>query len=77
MAPCIISFSNRMFPTKAVEVWRSSGDVDHARLVGHYFIEAGGFDEPEFRDLSPDPRISDPLYVVVARRAAAEAAPGG
>ncbi len=76
MAPCIISFSNRMFPTKAVAVWRAVGDVDHARLVGHYFIESGGFDEPELRDLSPNPGKSDPLYAVVARRAAVEATPG-
>ncbi len=75
-APCIISFSNRMFPTKAVAVWRAVGDVDHARLVGHYFVEAGGFDEPELRDLSPDPGKSDPLYVVVAHRAEVEATPG-
>ena len=76
LAPCIVSFSNRMFPTKAVAVWRAVGDVGHARLVGQYFIEAGGFGEPELRDLSPDPGNSDPLYVVVARRAAVEATPG-
>lgn len=69
-APCVVSFSNRMFPTKAVAAWRSVGDRDHARLVGHYFIEAGGFGEPELRDLSPDPGNSDPLYAVVARRTA-------
>ncbi len=68
MAPCIVSFSNRMFPTKAVAVWRAVGNRDHARLIGHYFIEAGGFGEPELSDLSPDPGNSDPLYVVVARR---------
>ena len=71
-APCVISFSNRMFPTKAVMVWRSSGDVDHARLVSYYFSKTGEFDEPECRDLSPDPGNSDPLFVVMARRAAIE-----
>ena len=68
-APCIVSFSNRMFPTKAVAVWRALNDGDHARLVGYYFAQAGGFDESELHDLSPAPGESDPLYVVAARRA--------
>ena len=68
---CAVSFSNRMFPTKAVAVWRAAGDRDHARLVGHYFVEATGFAEPELKDLSPDPSNSDPLFVVEARREAA------
>ena len=76
LAPCVISFSNRMFPTKAVTVWRSGGDADHARLVGYYFTETGEFDEPECRDLSPNPGSSDPLYVVMARRAAIVGVPG-
>jgi hypothetical protein len=63
-----------MFPTKAVAVWRAVDDLDHARLVGHYFNEAGGFDEPELKDLSPDPGKSDPLYVVAARRGGASPA---
>ena len=68
-APCAVSFSNRCFPTKAVAVWRSLGDTDHARLVGHYFTETGRFETPEFADLSPDPGRTDPLYMVTARRA--------
>ena len=75
-APCVISFSNRMFPTKAVTAWRLGGDADHARLVGYYFSETGKFAEPECRDISPDPGNSDPLYVVMARRAATEVVPG-
>jgi hypothetical protein len=59
-----------MFPTKAVAVWRAVGDADHGRLVEHYFIETGKFGEPEFHDMSPNPGNSDPLYVVMARRAA-------
>lgn len=70
LAPCIVSFSNRMFPTKAVAVWRAVGDADHGRLVGHYFIETGKFGEPELHDMSPNPENSDPLYVVMAGRAA-------
>ena len=77
LAPCIVSFSNRMFPTKAVAVWRAVGDTDHARLVGHYFIEARQFSEPELHDLSPDPENSDPIFAVVARRTALPEGPDG
>ncbi len=67
-APCMVSFSNRMFPTKAIAIWRALGDAGHARLVAHYFALAGGFDEPELADLSPEPGVSDPLFAVTARR---------
>ena len=71
-ARCLVSFSNRMFPTKAVAVWRAVGDTDHASLVGHYFVESGQFGEPELRDLSPNPGNSDPLFVVMAGRSVPE-----
>ena len=64
---CAVSFSNRCFPTKAVAVWRAMDDMNHARLVGYYFVESGGFDEPEFTNLSPNPGQSDPLFMVTAR----------
>jgi SAM-dependent methyltransferase len=63
-----ISFSNRMFPTKAVAIWRSLGDADHARLLEIYLRTAGGWRDLDFEDLSPAPGRSDPLYVVSARR---------
>ena len=65
---CLVSFSNRCFPTKAVSLWQGTHDAAHAQIVAAYFEHAGGFDEPEALDLSPSPRISDPLYVVQARR---------
>jgi SAM-dependent methyltransferase len=65
-APCIVSFSNRCFWTKAVALWRALGDQDHARLVALYFRQAGGFDEATLHDLSPG--ASDPLFAVTARR---------
>ena len=80
-APCAVAFSNRMFPTKAVAVWRSLGDADHAQLVSLYFELTDLFDTIKFEDLSPAPGRSDPLYVVTASRTggqagAASAAPG-
>ncbi len=68
-APCAVTFSNRMFPTKAIAAWRAFGDEDHARLVGYYFTEAGGFEEPVFEDISPFPGETDPLFAVMAERA--------
>lgn len=67
-ARCHVSFSNRMFPTKAIAAWRAAGDRDHARLVGHYFVQAGLFEAPHLEDLSPAPGRAGPLFVVSARR---------
>lgn len=67
-APFIVFFSNRMFPTKAVRVWQMLRDERRAELVQAYFQHAGGFDAVEFQDLSPNPGLTDPLYVVWARK---------
>ena len=40
-APFIVSYSNRCFPTKAVEVWRGLDLRGHASLIGSYFERAG------------------------------------
>jgi SAM-dependent methyltransferase len=69
-APCIVSFSNRCFWTKAVAVWRALDDEGHGKLVDLYFRLAGRFDDPEIHDLSPAPGLSDPMFAVMARRAA-------
>ena len=63
---CAVSFSNRCFPTKAVAIWRTMDDRDHGRLVGYYFVESGGFEEPDFTNLSPKPGQTDPLFMVTA-----------
>ncbi len=39
---CCVSFSNRMFPTKAILAWRMFSGEDHCRLVSWYFEKAGG-----------------------------------
>ncbi|KAK9102183.1 hypothetical protein Sjap_019437 [Stephania japonica] len=43
----IMSFSNRCFFTKAISIWTSTGDADHALIVGSYFHYAGGFEPPQ------------------------------
>ena len=65
-----VLYSNRMFPTKAVAIWRRLNDRQHADLIAAYFQEAGGFVDLEARNCSPPfPPGSDPLYVVMARKA--------
>jgi SAM-dependent methyltransferase len=65
---CAVSFSNRMFPTKAIALWRAMDDKGHAQIVGYYFVETPGSGEPAFTDLSPRPGVTDPLFLVTARR---------
>ncbi|XP_077243839.1 S-adenosyl-L-methionine-dependent methyltransferases superfamily protein [Tasmannia lanceolata] len=64
----IMSFSNRCFWTKAISIWTSTGDADHAWIVGSYFHYAGGFEPPQAMDISPNPGRSDPMYVVFSRK---------
>ena len=66
----VMSFSNRCFPTKAVSIWTSTGDLDHIWIVGAYYHFAGGFEPPAAQDISPKPGKSDPMYVVYARKQA-------
>lgn len=66
----IISFSNRCFWTKAISIWTSTGDADHAWIVGSYFHYAGGFEQPVAVDISPNAGRSDPMYIVYSRKKA-------
>jgi len=68
-APLIVTFSNRCFPTKAVEVWHRLDDRGRMRLVEGYFKEAGNFHNLRNLDRSPRRVFSDPLYAVVAESA--------
>ena len=65
----IVSFSNRMFPTKAVNIWRSLDDNGHLDLVSSYMDYAGGFGDikgglANAKDSPPN----DPLYVVMGTK---------
>ncbi len=65
-APCIVSFSNRCFPTKAVAIWRSLDARGHAALVSLY-LERTGFSDISTEVLR-DGSASDPLIAVMGRR---------
>ncbi|EMA64993.1 methyltransferase domain-containing protein [Halorubrum kocurii] len=62
----VVSFSNRMFPTKAVRAWRTASMDERADLVERY-LKAG--------DLAVEDRIAerpgtDPFYALVGRKPA-------
>jgi SAM-dependent methyltransferase len=64
-APFIVSFSNRCFPTKAVEVWRSLDIGGQAALVKLY-LERAGFTDVQV-GLLVDGQTSDPLVAATGR----------
>ena len=64
-APFIVSFSNRCFPTKAVEVWRALDISGHAALVKLY-LERAGFSDVQV-GLLADGQKSDPLVAATGR----------
>mmetsp|Transcript_7742 Transcript_7742/g.16164 ORF Transcript_7742/g.16164 Transcript_7742/m.16164 type:complete len:264 (-) Transcript_7742:1016-1807(-) len=65
---CILSMSNRCFPTKAFQIWLQTSDLEHIFIAGSFFHYAGGFDPPSSLDISPNPGRSDPLYIVKAAK---------
>ena len=70
-APFIVTFSNRMFPTKAVALWRATDDAQHALVVARYFTESARFERLETIDRSaPTDPPGDPIWAVVGYRRA-------
>jgi len=65
--PFVCTFSNRLFPTKAILGWLHSDDATHCRVVERYFTLATGFTAPVSEQL-PTPAGGDPLFAVWARR---------
>ncbi|MEZ3143121.1 class I SAM-dependent methyltransferase [Halobaculum sp. MBLA0143] len=59
----IVSFTNRMFPTKAVRAWRERTGDERLALVERYVETAGLAVETTLRERP----ASDPLYAVVGR----------
>jgi SAM-dependent methyltransferase len=72
----IISFSNRMFPHKAIAAWRDSSESDRVELVKAYFAAIAGFSKAEVisRPSSSFMQMlgmaGDPFYAVMATRQA-------
>ncbi len=73
-APFVVTYSNRLFPEKAVAFWCAASADQRARLIGAYFHYAGGWGQITAQDRSPKPdgtsgTPGDPLHAVWARTA--------
>ncbi len=69
----LVSFSDRMFPTKAVRIWYEGDNESHIALVQKYYELAGGFTKIEVErhvdaQSSWFRRGHDPLFVVLGTR---------
>ncbi len=61
----VCTFSNRLFPTKAIRGWMYSENDAHCRIVSEYFATAGGY-EPAITRACATPAAGDPLFAVWA-----------
>jgi SAM-dependent methyltransferase len=65
----VVVFSNRMFPTKAVAIWRALNDEQHGELVETYLRLAGHFTAIQTQNRTPFTlTYTDPVYAVMARK---------
>lgn len=66
-APFMVSFSNRCFPTKAINLWRATDDRGHIDVVASYFAAQTTFRDCEQRSILPtntNEEHRDPLFAV-------------
>jgi SAM-dependent methyltransferase len=75
----IITFSNRWFPTKAIQIWEALHEFERMGLVLAYFQKTGSFYDIETFSLRglprpvddkyfPEIRYSDPVYAVSGKK---------
>ncbi|MBF2078635.1 MAG: class I SAM-dependent methyltransferase [Synechococcales cyanobacterium T60_A2020_003] len=73
----IVSFSNRMFYQKAIQIWRDNTEEGRVQLVKGYFDAVAGFSPPDVIERKPPlPSLfqllgmpsGDPFYAVIAQR---------
>ncbi len=73
----LVIFSNRMFPQKAVKVWRDSDENERVLLVNDFFERSGAFQKtsrfvskgkprPKDDKYADQTSVSDPIYAVYA-----------
>ncbi|MGI9053533.1 MAG: methyltransferase domain-containing protein [Ilumatobacteraceae bacterium] len=65
--PCVLTFSNRCFPTKAIRGWLVASEAQRVDIARAYFDATEAFDTVRAELRNPDQR-SDPLYAVWATR---------
>jgi SAM-dependent methyltransferase len=64
----LMAISNRCFPTKAIQIWLQTNDLEHIFIVGSYFHYSGGWEAPFAVDRSPNPGASDPMFIIQAKK---------
>jgi SAM-dependent methyltransferase len=75
----LVMFSNRMFPEKAVKIWRESSEPERVLLVEDFFRVSEAFEKPSLFTSKGKPRPkndqyadrgipSDPIYAVHAEK---------
>jgi len=80
----LVIFSNRMFPEKAVNIWRESSEDERVLLVEEFFERTGLFERPTVFAVKGRPRPkddkyahlgipSDPVYAVYADKRGGDA----
>lgn len=62
----VCTFSNRLFPTKAIRAWLTTDDRAHCALVAEYFRTSRGWTDPVAELRTPLDQPGDPLYAVYA-----------
>jgi SAM-dependent methyltransferase len=66
-SPTVVTFSNRCFPSKAVNIWHQLDYRGRMNLVERYLREAGNWRNVRGLDRSPRRLFTDPLYAVIGR----------
>jgi hypothetical protein len=65
-APFIVTFSNRMFPTKAVAIWANASAQQRVDLVSYYFTHSAAFEKIEV--IGRSSVETDPVWAVLGYR---------
>ena len=64
----VCTFSNRLFPTKAIRAWLHSTDEGRLAIVADYFGRSRAFEAPTVARRTPVDHPGDPLFAVWATR---------
>jgi SAM-dependent methyltransferase len=64
----VCTFSNRLFPTKAVRGWLAATDEGRCDIAVEYFRASGAFEPANVARRTPPEHRGDPLYGVWATR---------
>jgi ubiquinone/menaquinone biosynthesis C-methylase UbiE len=64
----VCTFSNRLFPTKAIRGWLYATDEDRGRIVTEYFRRSHAFEPATSARRTPREHRGDPLFAVWSTR---------